>query len=103
MISYLYVLMSLRSSTKSINPRVCCFRYARLQIDKLDTQTPCCTRVDAHVANTILRSLIRPQHFFHITHARAPHPFFGFGIFSYAFGLGALFCFLLGLLLPSPL
>ena len=29
--------------------------------------------------------------------------FFGFGIFSYAFGLGALFCFLVfGLLLPSP-
>ena len=32
-------------------------------------------------------------------------PFFGFGIFSYALGLGALFCFLLGLLLAlaSPL
>jgi hypothetical protein len=36
-------------------------------------------------------------------HPCAPHPFFGFGIFSYALGLGALFCLLLGLLLPSPL
>ena len=45
--------MSLRSSTKSIKPQVCCFRYARPQTDEFFTQTPCCTRVDAHVADTL--------------------------------------------------
>jgi hypothetical protein len=64
--------MSLRSSTKSINPHVCCFRYGRLQIDMLDTQTPYCARMDAHVAGTILRSSIRPLHLILILTGRTP-------------------------------
>jgi hypothetical protein len=54
--------MSLRSSTKSINPHVCCFRYVRQQIDMLNTQTRYCARMDAHVADTILHSSTCPLH-----------------------------------------
>lgn len=72
--SLLYVLMSLRSSTKS-TPRAP--RYA--------------------IPNSKSKRLATFQ-----TGDSTPH-FFGLGIFSYAFGLGALLGFLLGLLLsPAP-
>lgn len=88
--------MSLRSSTKSTPP------YIRLVLCKMHSSpSKHCTQTPRYLASCRSSPSVR-----HTTPYQVPCPhalyFLGLGIFSYAFGLGALFGFLFDLPLASP-